>query len=167
MRNRNGMFAICVMILLFSVAVRAQSGGIFTITQSVVASGGQAANGGAVSLEGTIGQPLAGKSSTNGQFSSQSGFWQAIFAPTAAGVSVGGRVTVGVNGLSRALVTVTDMNGATRSMLTSSFGFFRFDDVEAGSTYVISVNHKRYVFAPQVVNIGEDLTEVNFATEPY
>ena len=85
--------------------------------------------------------------------------------PTAAGVSVGGQVTVGKNGLARARVTLTDFNGATRSMQTSSFGYYRFDDLEAGATYIVSVNHKRYFFEPQVVSAIEDLTELNFMAE--
>ncbi len=87
-------------------------------------------------------------------------------APLAANVAVGGRVTVGKNGLARARVTLTDFNGETRSVLTSAFGYYRFDDLEAGETYIVSVNHKCYFFAPQVVSVVEDLTELNFMTEP-
>lgn len=97
---------------------------------------------------------------------SLSPFAIAQVAPTAANVSVGGRVTVGKNGLSRARVTLTDMNGETRTVLTSSFGYFRFDEVTVGETYIIYVTHKRYIFAPQVVNIVEELTDLDFITEP-
>ncbi len=41
-----------------------------------------------------------------------------------------------------------------------------FDDVAAGETYVFTVTHKRYRFAPQVVSAAEDLTELNFMAEP-
>ncbi len=163
---RKNKFASVCLILFLSIAAQSQTGGIFTITQSVVASGGgQAANGGAVSLDGTTGQAIAGTNSAGGASSTQSGFWQPNFAPTAAGVSVSGQVTVGKNGLSRARVTLTDFNGETRSVLTSSFGYYRFDDLEAGRTYIVSVNHKRYLFAPQVVSANEDLTELNFRIE--
>ncbi|HEX8247163.1 MAG TPA: SBBP repeat-containing protein [Pyrinomonadaceae bacterium] len=82
--------------------------------------------------------------------------------PTAASVAVGGRVTVGANGLARARVTLTDINGETRSVLTSSFGYYRFNDVAAGETYILSVSHKRYAFAPQVVSVMEEMNELNF-----
>ncbi|CAN5475419.1 hypothetical protein BH10ACI1_BH10ACI1_16960 [soil metagenome] len=88
------------------------------------------------------------------------------FPPSAANVAVGGRITVGNNGLARARVTLTDTNGETRSVITSSFGYYRFDDVEVGATYIVSVNHKRYFFTPQVVSVSEDLTELNFMAEP-
>ncbi len=166
MRNLKNKFAVCGLILCLSIAAQSQTGGIFKITQSVVASGGgQATTGGAVSLDGTTGQTLAGTNSASGVFLSQSGFWQPSFAPTAAGVSVSGQVTVGKTGLARARVTLTDMNGATRTVQTSLFGYFRFDDVAAGATYIVSVNHKRYLFTPQVISVVEDLTELNFTAE--
>ena len=96
---------------------------------------------------------------------SLSPFAIAQVAPTAANVVVGGRVAVGKNGLSWARVTLTDVNGETRSVLTSTFGYFRFDEVRAGETYIISVDHKRYIFAPQIVSVIEDLTDLNFTIE--
>lgn len=166
MRNRKNKFASVCLILFLSIAAQSQTGGIFTITQSVVASGGQAANGGTASLNGTTGQTVAGTNSASGAVSEQSGFWQAVFAPTAAGVSVSGRVSVGKNGLAQARVTLTDTNGETRTVQTSAFGYYRFDEVEVGGTYIISVNHKRYFFVPQVVSFNEELTELNFMAEP-
>lgn len=166
MRNQKNKFAAGGLILFLSIAAQAQTGGIFTITQSVVASGGgQASNGGAVSLDGTTGQPLAGTNSAGGVFSTQNGFWQPNFAPTAAGVSVSGQVLAGKTGLSRARVTLTDENGATRSATTNSFGYFRFDNVAAGETYVFTISRKGYGFAPQVINVTEDLTELIFTAE--
>lgn len=88
-----------------------------------------------------------------------------VLVPTAATVSIGGRVALGKDGLARARVTLTDMNGETRSALTNPFGYYRFDDVAAGETYIISVSHKRYFFATQAVSPMEDLTELNFMAE--
>ncbi len=85
-----------------------------------------------------------------------------IQAPTAANVSISGKVLAGNRGLTNAFVTLTDQNGATRTMRTSSFGYYRFDAVEAGQTYIVAVRSKRYQFAPQVVNVAENLSELNF-----
>ena len=86
--------------------------------------------------------------------------------PTAAGVSVSGRVVVGSGaGVSNAVVTLTDSSGITRTARTSSFGYYRFDDVEGGQTYVISIQSKRYSFTPQIVNVIEETTEINFAAQ--
>jgi len=57
---------------------------------------------------------------------------------------------------------LTDAFGNTRTARTSTFGYYRFDEVEAGQTYIFNVRSKRYQFAPQVVTVTEDLTELNF-----
>lgn len=97
---------------------------------------------------------------------SLSPFAIAQLAPVAANVTVGGQILDGKSGISRAVVTLTDMNGVTRSVKTATFGFYRFDNVRAGETYIVSVNHKRYLFTPQVISVVEDLTELNFTAEP-
>lgn len=83
--------------------------------------------------------------------------------PTAASVSIGGRVSVSNGrGLARARVFLTNQSGETRTALTDSSGYFRFDDVTAGGTYVLTIVSKRYLFAPQVVSVTEELTELDF-----
>jgi hypothetical protein len=62
------------LILLTSV-LAAQSGGQFTITKSVIAGGGGRVAGGVFTVDGTIGQAVAGGPSTGGTFSITSGFW--------------------------------------------------------------------------------------------
>ncbi|HEX8248917.1 MAG TPA: carboxypeptidase regulatory-like domain-containing protein [Pyrinomonadaceae bacterium] len=84
-------------------------------------------------------------------------------APTAAQVSVSGRVlSADGSGLKSASVMLTDASGNSRTVFTSSFGYFRFDSVQAGETYVFSVVAKGYQFAPQVVTVNEELSELNF-----
>ena len=86
--------------------------------------------------------------------------------PTAAGVSVSGRVlTANGIGIRGAIVVITDSAGVSRSVNTSSFGYYRFDDVQAGATYVVSVRGKQYVFASRIVSVGDDLTDVDFTAQ--
>ncbi len=82
----------------------------------------------------------------------------------AANVSVGGRVMTdkGGIGVSRATVSLTDQTGTTRTALTNAFGYFRFDDVEVGESYVFTIQHKRYEFAPRVVTINDEIGEIIF-----
>lgn len=90
-----------------------------------------------------------------------------VCAPTAAGVSVSGRVlTADGTGLSHAVVTIADTNGGSRTMQTSSFGYYRFDDVQAGETYTISVASKRYQFTSRLITVTDDLTDVDITAEP-
>lgn len=89
-----------------------------------------------------------------------------VLAPTAAGVSVSGRVlTNDGRGLRNAIVTMTEPNGNNRSYRTGAFGYFVFEDVEVGQTYIFQVQSKRFTFAPQVVTVNEELTELNFTAE--
>ena len=60
MKYKSITIAISALIFLAASAA-AQTGGAFTIEKSVIASGGaQNLAGGSFSLDGTIGQPLAG-----------------------------------------------------------------------------------------------------------
>lgn len=87
-------------------------------------------------------------------------------APTAANVSVGGRVMIaGGRGLTNATVVLNDGNGGIRSVRTGSFGYFNFDNVSAGQTYVITIVSKRYAFTPQIVSVMDDLEDLTFMAE--
>jgi hypothetical protein len=83
--------------------------------------------------------------------------------PTAANVSVGGRVFDSHgNSVLRALVSVVDSSGNVRTAVTNSFGFYRFEALPAGDNYVFSVSAKEHQFQTQVLNVTEDLTNLNF-----
>lgn len=86
-------------------------------------------------------------------------------APTAASVSVGGRVmTESGRGIRSVKITLTDSSGNTRTATTTAFGYYRFADVAAGETYIISAFGKSYTFSQpsQVLNINGDLTDIDF-----
>ncbi len=89
-------------------------------------------------------------------------------APTAANVIVGGRVLTDTGrGIPNARLQLTDSNGNIRRANTNHFGYYRFDNVEAGETYIISVAHKSYLFvnATQVINVADSITDLNFIAE--
>ncbi len=89
-------------------------------------------------------------------------------APTAASVSVSGRVrTANGRGLRGAVVSLTDSNGLTRRAISSSFGYYRFDDVEVGRTYIVSVRSKRFIFADptRILNLQDEVTDFDFTAE--
>jgi hypothetical protein len=83
--------------------------------------------------------------------------------PTAANVSISGRVFgTGGSSRSKASVTLTDTHGNSQSVLTNALGYYRFDEVESGRTYTISVASKTAVYAPRLVNVDDDLSEIDF-----
>ncbi len=88
-----------------------------------------------------------------------------LFAPTAANVSISGKVLTGKGqGISRTVVTLTNAAGETRVVQTNTFGFYNFADVPAGETYIITVESRRHTFEnpSQVLNVSEDVAELNF-----
>ncbi len=90
-----------------------------------------------------------------------------VISPTAAQVSVGGRVTNSQGrGIARARVTLTGASGAPHTAFTNAFGYFRFEEVAAGETYIVEVRHKRHQFAPQVVTVNEAISDLNFMAMP-
>ncbi len=88
-------------------------------------------------------------------------------APSAAEVSVGGRVkTADGRGIARAAVSITGPDGETRRAFTNTFGYYRFAGIHAGETYVISVRHKIYRFSSQVLNVSDSIKNADFVAEP-
>lgn len=89
-----------------------------------------------------------------------------LLGPTAASVSIGGRVTTpSGKGILNARVYLTDAAGETRYALTDAFGKYRFSEVAAGATYILNVSAKRYNFGnpTRVVSVNEDDENINFA----
>lgn len=129
-----------------------------------------AANGSMITLSaGTVTTTgnVAAAPPANGSFptfiANNSGVRCSSAVVTAASVSISGRVlTGGGRGLSNASVYLTDTQGNTRTARTSAFGYYRFNDIAAGQTVIISVVSKRYQFAPQVVNVAEEIGDLNF-----
>lgn len=104
--------------------------------------------------------------SNDGGNGADMGAFEVQLAPTAASISISGRViTPQKFGLTNALITLTDTQGNSRTILTGKFGGFRFNDVTAGQTYILSVSSKRYTYAPQVINAMEDIEGLYFTVQ--
>ncbi len=59
-----------------------------------------------------------------------------------------------------------DTSGNVESVYTNPFGYYQFGDVAAGETYIFTVSHKQYIFAPQIIFFIEDGDEINFVALP-
>lgn len=89
------------------------------------------------------------------------------FLTSAAGVTVSGRVlTAAGRPVRNARVTLTGADGRTQIALTGAFGYYGFDSVPAGETYVIAAHSKRHSFAPRAVSINEAREDLDFVAEP-
>lgn len=88
--------------------------------------------------------------------------------PTAASVSVSGRVLSDDRrgfAAARAFVTITNQNGESQTVTTNAFGYYRFENVTVGATYIFTVSRKGDTFAPQAVTINEETENMNFVAQ--
>lgn len=91
-------------------------------------------------------------------------------APTAGTASVQGQV---VSNTGRALkgITVRLQNASTselKTAITNTFGYYKFEELEVGAFYVMSLRSKRYVFEnnPYTFTLSEDLAPLAFVGTP-
>ena len=161
-----------------------RSGTTWTQKQQLIDSSGAAGDkfGGSVAVSGDkviVGAPFSDTSASNpfsatektsAPTAADTGaaifFVNAPLAPTAAAVSVSGRVITPLDlGLTNALVTLTDSRGVSRTVITGKFGGFIFRNVAAGETYILRVSSKHYTYAPQIISPTEDLTGITFTPQ--
>ena len=102
-------------------------------------------------------------SGTTLHVATESGVFSVRVRGDAATVSVSGRV-IGPDGrgLRNATVSITDSLGVRRTVTTSSFGFYSFDNVFAGEAYTIAVSSRLYRFSSRPVQVDGNLSDVDF-----
>jgi hypothetical protein len=168
------IFSLIITFLVLSsgnVSAQIASGGGFTLEQTAIATGGGKSSGGSFVVEGTNAQAVAGTRSAESTKGLHGGFWNASpFAPTAANITIGGRVlTAEGQGIRNVTVTLTDGSGTIHTTVTGTFGYYNFAEIEAGQTVVISVTAKRYAFSqPSVVlSVTENVSEINFISNSF
>jgi hypothetical protein len=98
------------------------------------------------------------------------GGWGLEFlSSTAANASISGRVTTADGrGIRNAKVTITgDSLPQMRVATTSSFGYFTFDGLATGQTYVVTVNSKRFTFSvpSHVVSLIDNAVDIDFVAD--
>lgn len=87
---------------------------------------------------------------------------------SAASVSIAGRVSdASGRGLGNMFVTLTAENDQNRTTPTNHFGYYRFSNVNAGGSVVMSVRGKGHTFRNQsrFVNVDGDLANVDFVAD--
>lgn len=93
-----------------------------------------------------------------------------LLGPSAALASISGKVATSTGrGVQNAIVTVSGGGLLTpRIARTGSFGYFTIEDLQAGETYVVSVNSKRFVFAApsRVVTLADSVDGIDFIADP-
>lgn len=89
------------------------------------------------------------------------------FVPTAAAVSIGGRVhTAAGRGIANALVRLSSENGAIYSARTNSFGVYEVNGIPSGEFYTATVSAKGHAFEPRIVNLNDNVADLDFSPTP-
>lgn len=171
MKARYLHLILVIYLALASTLTFAQiaTGGTLILEKAVTANGGGEVSGGIYSVTGTAGQPVAGVASIGTGYSAQHGFWVRDLAPTASMASIRGRLTTADgSGIRGVVVTLQRADGTFRTTLAASLGYYFFNDVESGQSYVLSVASKRFAFAEpsRIVNVGDDVVDVDFVAMP-
>lgn len=91
---------------------------------------------------------------------------EASEAPSVPFASVSGMVTANGRALSRAVVTISGPGGETRSVVTSSFGRFKFDALATGTTYTIQVEARRHSFTEQSIQLNGPVSGLSISALP-
>ena len=89
---------------------------------------------------------------------------------TAAGASISGRVTTADGaGIRNAKIVITG-NSLSEPLIvqTGSFGYFTFEGLQVGETYVVTVNSQRYTFSTpsRVISLVDNVLDADFTADP-
>ncbi len=81
---------------------------------------------------------------------------------TAAGVNVSGQVkTAAGQPISNARVTISDATGFSRTFQTGPFGYYTFEVIPAGQTYIVTANAKQHSFNASLVAVQDSVVGLN------
>ena len=93
-----------------------------------------------------------------------------LFGSTAAGASVSGRVTTADGrGIRNAQVVITGNSLAQPIVATTgSFGYFTFEGLATGETFVVTVNSQRHTFSTpsRVISLVDNIADLDFVADP-
>ena len=77
--------------------------------------------------------------------------------------TISGRVfTPNGGALRNAVVSLSSGKGEPIKVLSSTLGYYQFDNVPTGSSYSVSVASKRYRFDPKQIGLSNNLTNLDF-----
>lgn len=90
-------------------------------------------------------------------------------SPTAAGANLSGRVSrANGSGISKAAVSIRNTNTNEQTVIrTNPFGYYNFENLTVGASYIVSVESKGYTFANpnQVITLQDNAADVNFTSQ--
>lgn len=90
-----------------------------------------------------------------------------MMAPTAAPVTISGRArTAEGRSVYGARISLMDQDGNLKTAISNPFGYFRFDGVVVGRTYIIAAKHKVYQFPPRGISVTDNIVDLELVADP-
>lgn len=179
---------LCGAVLFVAASGQTQSapeGGVtLTMSHSVVAGGGgysqwtqpdlQSGPGALIpnfEIQGTIGQGIAGTTSTAGPYGVHGGFWlrDIPLQPTAGRASITGRINNLGGANRRVRVVLTNLSTGERLIAAvNGLGYYTFDEVEVAHIYMLRAVGKGIVFEPEnlTLRLLDNVSGVDFTAIP-
>ncbi|MEO6393534.1 MAG: cohesin domain-containing protein [Pyrinomonadaceae bacterium] len=144
-------------VVLFATTPRVGAGTLVNLKFTAVGPPGAVSPLTWVDFKWDEGNP--GAIATNGQVR--------LLSPTVAGAVVRGRLlTATGQAVPNTRVNLIGINGGSRTVISSGFGYFEFAGVTAGQTYTITAEGRRFSFAPRVLTVGNDVTDFDLFADP-
>lgn len=85
--------------------------------------------------------------------------------PTAAPISISGRVNSRNRAIKGAWITAMNANGEMVSTRSNTFGYFKLSGLTAGESYLLTVRAKGYNFAPLLLQADDNITGLDIQPE--
>ena len=109
----------------------------------------------------------ASNANMDAQFMTGSYTLEERLAPTAGAVSVSGLVTsFRGDPIYGALIKLSGPSGLIGMVRSNPFGYFRFENVPAGASYVVETRHKLYAFQPVLVGVSDEISGLSIISTP-
>ena len=97
-------------------------------------------------------------------------FTDPLSAPTAGNASIEGMVVSNTGRRLKGIRVLLQNASASeyKMAITNAFGYYKFEEVEVGAFYIMSIQSKRYFFenSPYAFTLSEDLAPVAFIGTP-
>jgi len=82
------------------------------------------------------------------------------------GPSPAASANVSGNGAGGMQMVLIDSNDNIRTTLTTTFGYYQFDNVPSNATYTLDASSKRYLLTPRTIQVTDNVSNADFTVTP-
>ena len=64
------------------------------------------------------------------------------------------------------MVVISDASGVVQTAKTNGFGYYFFEGIQSGESYLVNVESKQYNFTSRMVNVNDEVVNLDFVANP-